>query len=174
MKSATRAKVFLLFSCLLLVGCAAKRVITRTDQTLQLEQTTASRLQVSDTSRVVTTVTMGATDNTETVTEVIDYDTSLPVDLQTATPPIRRRTVQTQRHVSELQQQATTQAQRQTTIEQLDTTRASIQEHTTVQEQSRRGMSWWQSTLCTIGILSLIALVLWIIFKLIKRRLSVI
>lgn len=116
----------------------------------------------------------------ETVTEV--FDTSQPTDSLTGTPPLKSRTTEHRRTKSQEQTQATEQLNThsgsvETTEQQHEeqtVTDTAIEGDTQIEVEQRYSMTWLQRTLCYIGIAALVALLLWIAWRLLKRYLTII
>lgn len=116
----------------------------------------------------------------ETVTEV--FDTSQPTDSLTGAPPLKSRTTEHRRTKSQEQTQATEQLDThsgsvETTEQQHEeqtVTDTAIEGDTQIEVEQRYGMTWLQRTLCYIGIVALVALLLWIAWRLLKRYLTII
>ena len=116
----------------------------------------------------------------ETTTEV--FDTTLPVDSITGTPPLKSRTTEHRR--TKTQEQATaseqldtqsgsTQITEQHQEEQTETDTA-IEGDTHIEVEQCYGMTWFQKTLCYIGVAAIVLLLLWIVWRLLKRYLTII
>ena len=121
-------------------------------------------------------------DVSETVIE--EYDTSQPVDSNTGTPPLRiRRTekrnrqaqaVSTETEATHTAQQTDRQWERHLAEQDSLTAQSNINRETKTETdtQQKTGLNWWQTTLCTIGGTCLLALILWLAIKILKRYLK--
>lgn len=132
------------------------------------QQTGTNRLTESDISDV-----------SETITE--EFDTTLPVDSTTGTPPLKSRV--TEKHDrkaqtrSEENEQTHTEQQSAQVVEatQAEADSLTAESNTERETESRTkakhktGLNWWQTTLCTIGGFCLLALLVWLAIKIIKR-----
>ncbi len=118
----------------------------------------------------------------QVVTTTEEFDTSQPVDTLTGTPPLKSRSTEQRRTISHEQEQtAAATATQQTTASTVDVqeqTQTAINEstdtRTDVEVKERFGMTWLQRTLCYIGIAALVAVLLWVAWRLIKRYLTII
>ena len=121
-------------------------------------------------------------DVSETVIE--EYDTSQPVDSNTGTPPLRiRRTekrnrqaqaVSTETEATHTAQQTDRQWERHLAEQDSLTAQSNVNRETKTETdtQQKTGLNWWQTTLCTIGGTCLLALILWLAIKILKRYLK--
>lgn len=118
----------------------------------------------------------------EVVTTTEEFDTSQPTDSLTGRPPLKSRTTEHRRTISQVKEQASetndVQSRSEQNIEQqreeqtaTDTAIAS-DTHTEIEE--RYGMTWLQRTLCYIGIGAIVILLLWVAWRLLKRYLTII
>lgn len=125
-----------------------------------------------------------ANENDVSETVIEEFDTSLPVDTATGTPPLKSR--RTERRDRQAQSVATEtarsrteeQTERQWEVQQAEQDSLTAQRNTvrkTDSETNTRqetGLTWWQTTLCTIGGICLLALILWLAIKILKRYLK--
>lgn len=125
-----------------------------------------------------------ANENDVSETVIEEFDTSLPVDTATGTPPLKSR--RTERRDRQAQSVATEtarsrteeQTERQWEVQQAEQDSLTAQRNTvrkTDSETNTRqetGLNWWQTTLCTIGGICLLALILWLAIKILKRYLK--
>lgn len=120
-----------------------------------------------------------ADDLSEVITE--EYDTTQPVDSATGTPPLKSRIIEkrnqrTQTQTAAAQETRTEQTDhRQSTLHHTEQDTATATEtaqcHTDTQTdtQQHTGLNWWQTTLCTIGAVVIVALLLYLAFQVLKR-----
>lgn len=118
-------------------------------------------------------------DLSEVITE--EYDTTQPVDSATGTPPLKSRIIEKRNQRTQTQTAATQNTRtkqtdhRQSTMHHTEQDTATATEtaqcHTDTQTdtQQHTGLNWWQTTLCTIGGTCLLALLLYLALKLLKR-----
>lgn len=125
-----------------------------------------------------------ANENDVSETVIEEFDTSLPVDTATGTPPLKSR--RTERRDRQAQSVATEtarsrteeQTERQWEVQQAEQDSLTAQRNTVRKTDSETdarqetGLNWWQTTLCTIGGTCLIALILWLAIKILKRYLK--
>lgn len=124
--------------------------------------------------------TLDKDEEVETVTEV--FDTSQPADSLTGEPPLKSRTTEHRRIASKVKEQASetndVQSRSEQNIEQQQEVQAvtdtAVETDTHIEEVQRYGMTWLQRTLCYIGIAALVALLLWVAWRLLKRYLTII
>ena len=121
-------------------------------------------------------------DVSETVIE--EYDTSLPVDSTAGTPPLKsRRTERRDRRCLSVSTEAEhrhteQQTDRQWEVQQAEqdslTAQSNVERETESETDTRQhtGLTWWQTTLCTLGATALIILLVWIALKILKRYLK--
>ena len=118
----------------------------------------------------------------EVVTTTEVFDTSQLTDSLTGSPPLKSRTTEHRRTVSQVKEQASetsdVQSRSEQNIEQLreeqTTTYTAIESDTHTEIEERYGMTWLQRTLCYIGIGAIAALLLWVAWRLLKRYLTII
>lgn len=113
-----------------------------------------------------------------------EFDTTQPVDSNTGTPPLRiRRTekrnrqaqaVSTETEAIHTAQQTDRQWERHLAEQDSLTAQSNINRETETETdtQQKTGLNWWQTTLCTIGGTCLLALILWLAIKILKRYLK--
>lgn len=125
-----------------------------------------------------------ANENDVSETVIEEFDTSLPVDTATGTPPLKSR--RTERRDQQAQSVATEtarsrteeQTERQWEVQQAEQDSLTAQRNTVRKTDSETdarqetGLTWWQTTLCTIGGTCLLALILWLAIKILKRYLK--
>lgn len=124
--------------------------------------------------------TLDKDEEVETVTEV--FDTSQPADTLTGEPPLKSRTTEHRRTASKVKEQASetndVQSRSKQNIEQQQEVQAvtdtAVETDTHIEEEQRYGMTWLQRTLCYIGIAALVALLLRVAWRLLKRYLTII
>lgn len=146
----------------ILAGCGASRRTIKSDiqtavetvDTLHAETTTERQSQWS-------THTEQAK-NEEVTTCVTEFDTSLPVNPTTGTPPVLRKTTQTKRAITTARQDVVAEERGAATFGVDASTATKEQTATMTEEKSRKGLNWWQTTLCTIGAAAMLVLVLWV------------
>lgn len=150
----------IMLAVLVLSGCGASRKTMKSD-TETIRETAAVVHAEAD-----TTVTEQATTHTELskdeeiVTEVTEFDTSRPVDPATGTPPVKRKAKQTRKAATQAQQVTTanTETVGSSTLSAEGTEKENMAIHS--EEEARRGLNWWQTALCTIGFIVILAVAL--------------
>lgn len=181
-------------SVLFCTGCAscrnAQKTMTELSERIDLLQQTQAQMTESLTKIQADTTTqhlvrlldsqMDKDEEVETTTEV--FDTTLPVDSLTGTPPLKSRTTEHRR--TKTQEQATASEQLDTQSGSMQTTEQRHEEQTVtdtaiegdthIEVEQRYGMNWLQKTLCYIGIAAIVLLLLWIAWRLLKRYLTII
>lgn len=167
-------RVLVLTISLLLASCAVQKRSTRTDAQLEGRTTEAAQVSTEQTTTVNNT-TQGAeflstssdlAEDEQVTTEIIEYDTTQPTDSATGTPPVKSRTKQTRSRTAHAS--STTQAQQETAgemqsrqetaTEQTRTTDTQVTADVQVVDEQKRGLSWWQKTLCIVGMAALLYL----------------
>ena len=181
-------------SALFFTGCAscrnAQKTMTELSERIDLLQQTQTQMTESLTKIQADTTAQHLVrlldsqaekdEEVETTTEV--FDTTQPVDSITGTPPLKSRTTEHRR--TKTQEQATaseqldtqsgsTQITEQYQEEQTETDTA-IEGDTHIEVEQRYGMTWFQKTLCYIGVAAIVLLLLWIVWRLLKRYLTII
>lgn len=177
-------KVLVLAISLLLASCAVQKHTTRETQ-LEGQTTEVSQTSVVQTTEAASTTQIAETISSSTdlaedeqvTTEVIEYDTTQPTDSTTGTPPIKSRTTQTRNRTA--YSNGTTQAQRQEAIESQSRQEVAVQQtqvadtqvtaDVQVSDTTKRGLSWWQKTLCIVGIAALSYLAIRLFIKIRTR-----
>lgn len=113
-----------------------------------------------------------------------EFDTTQPVDSNTGTPPLRiRRTEKRNRQAQAVSTETEAihtaqQTDRQWEVQQAEQDSLTAQRNTVRETDSETdarqetGLNWWQTTLCTIGGICLLALILWLAIKILKRYLK--
>lgn len=153
---------------LFLSGCGASRHTLKSGTHTEVETEQAVQTGTEEKNAEAVTVKTAVTRDKEVVTEVTEFDTALPVDPTTGTPPVKRKTIQTQRTAAQAQQFVT--ADRSTTAGTFEN-RESVEKSdtsTTVEDASGRGLNWIQSALCLVGIFAVLSLITGLIIKRLK------
>ena len=136
-------------------GCNAYR------HTVKSDEATAGHT-VTVTAGTATADT--AEHNEDVVTETTVFDTSLPVDSATGTPPVKIRTVQRRRIATQAAQDLS--EGRQTSATHVtDSITDERSESRTIAETSRKGLNPLQRALCLIGATSALFGIVWILKK---------
>lgn len=156
--------------------------VERQEQMLRSLQTQMQQLQSLQLRQQMQTNRRTQTrddDLSEIITE--DFDTTQPVDTATGTPPLKsRRTEKRNRHAQtqtadaqevQTEQNATRQTDLQHTGQHTATATQTARCHDETQTDTRQhtGLTWWQTTLCTLGATALLILLVWIALKILKR-----
>ena len=155
-------------------SCSTKRVTAEAHRqaTAQSEQT-AHAESSTRVETTVTTVTLRA-GNEEIVTVIREYDTDKTADPVTGKPPLKRESEQTYKsNVQERQEQSAGQTVEESAAAE-STVTINIAEEETAKAIEKRGLSLWQQMLCSVGSLTLLALLVWAAWKLFKRKFKII
>lgn len=118
----------------------------------------------------------------EIVATTEEFDTSQPTDSLTGTPPLKSRRTETRRRIShEREQAAATSDLQGSTVQTLEAQSAEQAEesertdrYTATETEERFGMTWLQKTLCYIGLAVLAGIFLRVVWRLLKRYLTII
>ncbi len=148
-------KTLFLTISLLLAGCGASRQALKSADTFVCDTvaaettgTTADRTELEQTSAEQER-------NEDIITVTTEYDTSLPVDPTTGTPPAKVRTTQVRRTATKVRQEAKTEsAETETQVFGRETVGHS-EGAAVVETTSRRGMTGVRRILCAAGVLAL-------------------
>ncbi|WP_304721281.1 hypothetical protein [uncultured Alistipes sp.] len=162
-------KILFLTISLLLAGCGASRQVMKTAETgvcdmtsTEMAETTTDRTKLEQTSAEQER-------NEEVIIVTTEYDTSQPADPATGTPPVKVRTMQVRRTATKARQEEKTEsAETETQVSSQETVGHSESE-AIVETTSRRGMSGVQRILCTIGLLAIIGIAGWLLWRWFRR-----
>lgn len=145
---------------LVLSGCGASRKTMKSDTETVREAAAAVHAEADTTVTEQTTTHAELSKDEEIVTEVTEFDTSLPVDPATGTPPVKRKTKQTRKAATQAQQVTT--ANTETVGSSTMSADTAEKENTAThsEEEARRGLNWWQTALCAIGLIAILAVAL--------------
>ena len=125
-----------------------------------------------------------ANENDVSETVIEEFDTSQPVDTATGTPPLKSRRTEKREHKAQsvatetARSRTEEQTERQWEVQQAEQDSLTAQRNTVRKTDSETdtrqetGLNWWQTTLCTIGGICLLALILWLAIKILKRYLK--
>ena len=162
----------ILLSALFLPSCSTQKKIqnTRQEQVSNIEQHTRIEQEQHRTVRTDTATELSADEKVVITTR--EYDTSRPVDKTTGTPPLLRETVQTRERVETAQQTRTEEQADQTATIAEQNTKTQQETILQVETKERQGLNGLQKALCTLGALTVIALLAWLGLKLYKRFLK--
>lgn len=155
----------LLLFVLLLPACGASRRAVKTQSATVSMQNASGTTIRTDTASVLRLTAEADRHDEEVVTRIVEYDTSLPTDPATGTPPLKRTITRTRRTAAE--HRLTVAAAEQVSSKQLTDTTATVRTETLTASDahSRRGMNLWQRALCLAGLLALAALALRAAFR---------
>ena len=183
-----------LMTALLLVSCKTPQQMAVQDQQYLQENVRAQEQQIHNLQQQVNLLQQQmiqqqternlqmenkTNDVSEIVTEV--FDTTQPVDSTTGTPPLKKRVTEKHDQHSEVSTTETekTKTEQQTSqhVDVHHEATDSITENSDVEREKKSrtdakektGLNWWQTTLCTIGGACLLALLIWIGIKILKR-----
>lgn len=167
-------KVLVLAISLLLASCAVQKHTTLAKaqlegQTTEASQTSAAQATTATNATLVDESVSSSTDLAEdeqVTTEVIEYDTTQPTDSTTGTPPIKSRMTQTRNRTAhsnkatQAQRQEATEGrlQQETVTQQAKIADTQVTTDVQVVDTTKRGLSWWQKTLCIVGLSALLYL----------------
>lgn len=152
---------------LILVGCGASRRALQSDTQTAAETVTTLHVEATAEQSDRSSTQTDLVQNEEVITEIAEFDTSLPTDPTTGTPPITRKTTQIRRAITAVRQteQADVQSAQKTIDEKAAVEKSASAAH--AEEETRQGMNWMQTTLCSAGIFALLGVILWVL----RRRL---
>lgn len=186
----------ILLLALSLQSCGALKTLTRRQESLeesaslQAEQIRRIEQSVSAVREEVSSIRIQESRETRTdsaaVVEVVTevFDTTQPADSVTGTPPLKERTTERRNVGTRRNETATVKTQTDAMARQAEEVRTDDGTETTVQADSqmqaeshteskqKRGLNWWQKTLCGIGGATLALLLLWVIFQVVKHYLK--
>lgn len=155
-------KTILLAISMTALGCNASRHAVRSDGTTAVETVATAAVTATGDMTERTRTTTYVDCNEETVTETTVFDTSLPVDPATGTPPVRVRTVQRRRTATGTTQNVSTDRRDSLTLA-ADSREDERLESRRVSETSRRGLNPLQRALCVTGAVAVLLGILWIL-----------
>lgn len=155
---------------LLFLSCGASRRTMKSDTDSTRKTTVIVHAKTDTTVTEQTTTHAELSKEEEIVTEVVEFDTARPVDPATGTPPVKRKTKQTRKATTEVQQDITTG----TEAAVLSTTSVQTAEKEIAvahsEEKTRMGLNRLQQALCFVGASAIVALVLWLAGRWLMRR----
>lgn len=143
-------------------GCNASRHTVKSDGTTAGETVATAAVTATGDMTEQTRTTTYVDRNEETVTETTVFDTSLPVDPATGTPPVRVRTVQRRRTATGTTQNISTDRRDSVTLA-IDSKEEGRIESRRVSETSRKGLNPLQRALCVTGAVAVLLGILWIL-----------
>lgn len=154
---------------LLLSGCGASRHVLKSNTQAGVEAVETVHGSTGEKATEAVTVKTDIARGEEVVTEVTEYDTALPVDPATGAPPAKKKTIQTKRAATQVQQVVT--ADRNTSADTFENRESSVKSDTATitEDTSRRGLNWVQGALCLAGIIAILTLIIWALAKRFKR-----
>lgn len=160
----------LVFCLVLISGCGAARRTMKSDTVTTREAEAVAHAELESNLQETTTTQTEQSRDEEVTTEVVEYDTSQPVDSSTGMPPVQRTIRQTRRTTATARQDA--RAETEATAKATVDAAAAEKEQTTAQteEHSRRGLNGWQQLLCYTGAAAILGLVVWLAGRRLKRR----
>lgn len=153
----------------LLSGCGASRHVLKSNTQAGVEAVETAHSGTEEKATEAVTVKTDVAQDEEVVTEITEYDTALPVDPATGTPPTKKKTTQTKRAATQVQQVAA--VDRNTSAGTFENRVHSEKSDTATitEDTSRRGLNWAQSALCLAGIIAILTLVIWGLVRRFKR-----
>lgn len=164
-----RAVQFVL--CLaLLSGCGAARRTMKSDTVTTREAEAVAHAELESNTKETTATQTERSRDEEVTTEVVEFDTSRPVDSSTGTPPVKRTIRQTRRTTATARQDVHTDTE--VTAKATADAAAAEKEEATVhaEEHTRRGLNGWQQILCYTGAAAILGLVVWLAGRRLKGR----
>lgn len=162
-------KILFLTISLLLAGCGASRQTMKSTETAVCDMT-ATEMVETTTDRTELEQTFAEQErNEEVITVTTEYDTSLPVDPTTGTPPVKVRTTQVRRTATKARlEEKTESAETETQVSSRETVGHSESE-AVVETTSRHGMNGVQRILCTFGLLTIVGIAGWLLWRWFRR-----
>lgn len=122
------------------------------------QATVHAELQGSITTSETTTTEQETREQEETVHEI--FDTSKPIDPTTGTPPLQERITKNARRDESARQDTQTESQSESarivdSTATVDQSRgAETRTAVTVSHKEKKGLNWWQQTLCITGLMA--------------------
>lgn len=160
--SGRTVKILMLLAVLASAGCGTSRRAVKTQTRSVREQTTGVRIRTAAETSAQTAAATELRQDEEVVTEVVEFDTTLPADPATGTPPVRRKITRTRRAAAEARQSAASES-RTVEVEAADSVAGERSAAATAtEERSRRGMHAGQYLLCAVGLLALLGAGAWL------------
>ena len=162
-------KILFLTISLLLAGCCASQQTAKSAETVSRNTaTTESTETTTDRTEQTQTVVKQERDE-EVITVTTEYDTSLPADPATGTPPVKVRTTQVRRTATKARQEEKTESVETETQVSSQETVGHSESEAIVETTSRHGMNGVQRVLCTIGLLAIIGIAGWLLWRWFRR-----
>lgn len=162
-------KILFLTISLLLAGCGASRQAMKSTETAVCDMTATETVETTADRTELEQTSAEQERNEEIITVMTEYDTSLPVDPTTGTPPVKVRTTQVRRTTTKaLQETKTESAETETQVSSRETVGHSESE-AVVETTSRHGMNGVQRILCSIGLLAIVGIAGWLLWRWFRR-----
>lgn len=158
--------IFPVIIAMLLISCSSTRQTSKVGMQENVGINQSTHVEMKDTTTTIATITIDMSEGENMVTEVIEYDTSLPADPNTGTPPIKKITTQTkQKNTKVLQSEK---SELHNVKEVLKDSSRIVKSDIVVNTENtaKNGLNWMQNTLCVLGVILVLVLVLWVVFKL--------
>lgn len=155
---------------LLLSGCGTSRHLSKSNTQGKVETAEAVQSGTEEKTAEAVTVKTDVAQDEETITEVTEFDTSLPVDPATGTPPVKKKTTQTKRTATQVQQAVEADCSTSAGSFQNKESFGKSDTVTTTEDTTRRGLNWMQSALCMAGIAAILTLIVWALVRRFKRH----
>ena len=162
-------KILFLTISLLLAGCGASRQTMKSTETAICDMTATETVETTTDRTALEQTSAEQERNEEIITVTTEYDTSLPIDPTTGTPPVKVRTTQVRCNTTKAHQEAKIEIQ-ETEMQIADKeTIEHAERNAAVETTNRRGMSGTQRLLCTIGLLAIIGITGWLLWRWFRR-----
>ena len=140
---------------LLSAGCGASRQAMKTAETTICD-TTSTEIVETTTDRTKLERTSAEQErNEEIITVTTEYDTSLPADPATGTPPVKVRTAQVRRTAAQVRQQTGTESRESAVRTLRRETAGHAERNAAIATAESRGPGPVQRVLCAAGVLAL-------------------
>lgn len=145
---------------LLLAGCGPARRAVRSEADTARTTAAAAHTGTAATGVARTAAETVRDEDTETVTEIVEFDTALPPDPATGTPPVKRKMRQVARTAARSQEALVSRNETRTATATDRAVETTEQTALRTAERNRRGMNGFQRLLCAAGLALLAGLVL--------------
>ncbi|MCD8081875.1 MAG: hypothetical protein LUF04_16210 [Bacteroides sp.] len=141
---------------LLVMGCGASRKAVKIDthQAVEIEQTREAETFTESQETIATTAELSQDERVVTLVE--KFDTTLPVDLQTGTPPLKRRITQARETATTVSQEQVAEAAASSHSTEQEATSIAAQADDKSESVTRRNFPWWVVVVGAIGITALV------------------
>lgn len=162
-------KILFLTISLLLTGCGASRQAMKSTETFVCDTVAAETTETTTDRTELEQTSAEQERNEDIITVTTEYDTSLPVDPTTGTPPVKVRTTQVRRTATKVRQDTKTESTETETQVSSQEMVGHSEGAAVIEMTSRRGMNGVQRTLCTIGLFAIVGIAGWLLWRWFRR-----